>query len=111
MIAVAAVTYAEQRSFLYARVDQQARARGRRALARARQRRAAARRGSPPTRTLAGRPGPAAAPGEHGAPALPPGTYGQRRDAVGPGDRPRQISYSYERIGAGVAAAPRAGAR
>jgi two-component system OmpR family sensor kinase len=79
MVAVAAVTYAEQRSFLYSRVDDQA-------------------RGAIPymSRLLdskgfgvgSGTPFPGDGPGHdfHGAPPgfnPPPGTYGQRRNAMG----------------------------
>jgi two-component system, OmpR family, sensor kinase len=95
MIAVAAVTYAEQRSFLYSRADQQARsAVG--ALSRVLD--SAGLR--PPGFTPGdgggggGGGGPGGSPGEHGGPVLPPGTYGQRRTASGEVLGSRQISYS-----------------
>jgi two-component system, OmpR family, sensor kinase len=92
LIALAAITYAEQRSFLYERVDDQTRAaipavsrqlapEGRRGLPRP--------PGIPPgARPPSGAPVP---PDEHGPGGhdegpelnLPPGTYGQRRNASG----------------------------
>ena len=61
LIAVGAVTYAEQRSFLYSRVDQQARSAVDAALAGARQRRPATAGRRPGRRTAAAAPagGPA----------------------------------------------------
>ena len=72
----AAITYAEQRSFLLDRVDQQAAGR-----ARPRSRARSAEQGDPAQPTAAarddpGRPRPAPDFG------LPPGTYGERRDAA-----------------------------
>ncbi|HXB16186.1 MAG TPA: HAMP domain-containing sensor histidine kinase [Solirubrobacteraceae bacterium] len=95
MIAVAAVTYAEQRSFLYSRADQQARsAVG--ALSRVLDDAGLRPPGSAPggEEGGGGRPGPGGGPGDHGGPTLPPGTYGQRRTASGEVLGSRQISYA-----------------
>jgi two-component system, OmpR family, sensor kinase len=94
MIAVAAVTYAEQRSFLYSRVDQQARsAVG--ALSRVLDNAGLRPPGFPPGGDEGGgRPAPGGEPGDHGVAILPPGTYGQRRTAGGEVLGSRQISYS-----------------
>jgi two-component system OmpR family sensor kinase len=105
MIAVAAVTYAEQRSFLNSRVDQQARsAVG--GLSRVLDSAGLRTPGFVPGGEGAGEPGPGGpgGPGEHGAPVLPPGTYGQRRTAGGEVIGERQISYSSSES---VPAAPR----
>src|SRR5690242_6521580 len=78
MIAVAAVTYAEQRSFLYSRADQQARsAVG--AVSRVLDSAGLRPPGFGPGGDGGGGGGPGGAPDEHGGPILPPGTYGQRR--------------------------------
>ncbi len=91
MIAVAAVTYAEQRSFLYSRADQQARsAVG--ALSRVLDNAGLRPPGVEPGDEGGG--GPGGAPGARGGPVLPPGTYGQRRTASGEVIGSRQISYS-----------------
>ncbi len=96
MIALAAVTYAEQRSFLESRANQQARV---------------AVDGLSQLLDEAGlRPadypfvgpghvgplgGPGGGPGHHGGPvSLPPGTFGQRREASGRVLGSRQIRYS-----------------
>ncbi|HTR89321.1 MAG TPA: HAMP domain-containing sensor histidine kinase [Solirubrobacteraceae bacterium] len=73
LIVLAAVTYAEQRSFLYGRVDQQAREAGP-ALSRALDQ-----QGFMPPGVGLGGPGGVGGP----LPNLPPGTYGQRRNASG----------------------------
>jgi two-component system, OmpR family, sensor kinase len=91
MVAVAAVTYAEQRSFLYDRADQQARA-AVGALSRVLDSAGLQVPGFPPDQD-GGQPAPGGAPGAHGAPVLPPGTYGQRRTATGQVLGQRQISY------------------
>ena len=82
MVAVAAVTYAEQRSFLYSRVDQQARA------AIPYMSRLLDSKGfGVPGQPFGGAGEPGHDFGEHGVapPGFnpPPGTYGQRRDASG----------------------------
>jgi two-component system, OmpR family, sensor kinase len=94
MVALAAVTYAEQRSFLESRADQQARsAVG--ALAQALDN-----AGYRPAGAGAGVPGGGPLP-RGGDPddhkpqvSLPPGTYGQRRDATGKILGARQFKYS-----------------
>src|SRR5258707_1117509 len=99
MVALGAVTYAEQSSFLQSRADQQARA----AVGALSQALDAA--GFRPAG--AGEPGGAGGPlsrrdqGRGGGPGangplvnLPPGTYGQRRDASGQVIGSRQIQYS-----------------
>ncbi len=103
LVALAAVTYAEQSSFLQGRVDQEVRGAGpalSRALEDAGYRPSAetqasgnpssaagAAHGSPAAGNfLQGGPGSPGAPGAGGpgaAPMLPPGTYGQRRNATG----------------------------
>ena len=85
----AAITYAEQRSFLYDRVDQQ--------VARRRSRPSSA---SSTTATARLRPRPARRPGAAAAPGaggLPPGTYGERRDADRQGARRRRSSSATTR--------------
>jgi two-component system OmpR family sensor kinase len=87
LIALAAVTYAEQRSFLLGRIDQQARGAApalSSALDRAGYRPPAAFPGPADGGGLNGHGPPGARHGPDGAgPNLPPGTYGQRRDASG----------------------------
>jgi two-component system OmpR family sensor kinase len=97
LVLLGAVTYAEQRSFLYERVDQQARAAVEalsRALDNAGYRPAQgpqAPGGGPERSGQGGEPGAGSGAGEpgRGGPGgpplvnLPPGTYGQRRDASG----------------------------
>jgi two-component system, OmpR family, sensor kinase len=80
LIVLAAVTYAEQRSFLLGRVDQQVRAAGP-PLSRALDEEGFLPAGS--TRVAPG--APLEGPGGGGGPLpnLPPGTYGQRREATG----------------------------
>src|SRR5581483_4606077 len=80
MVAVAAVTYAEQRSFLYSRLDDQARG----ALPYMSRLLDSKGFGVPAAPGL-DREDPGHAPGEEGPPGFnaPPGTYGQRRDARG----------------------------
>ncbi len=92
MIAVAAVTYAEQRSFLYSRADQQARsAVG--AISRVLDNAGLRPPGFAPGGEGGG--GFGGGPGGHGGgPVLPPGTYGQRRGASGEVIGSRQIAYS-----------------
>ena len=114
LLVAGAVTYAEQKSFLQDRVDQQARAalpsvsreldeQGRersRLREPARVRRSAG----------AGRPGQVAGPGAAVARMprvnLPPGTYGQRRDASGEVLGNVVLSYGEEPL-AGPAGSPR----
>jgi len=94
MIAVAAVTYAEQRSFLYSRADQQARsALG--AMSRVLDNAGLRPPGfAPGGEGEGGDGGLGGAPGDHGGgPVLPPGTYGQRRTASGEIVGSRQIAY------------------
>ncbi len=86
LLTLAAITYAEQRSFLESRVDQQARA-AIPAVARALDERGATTPGArtpPDARGPDGRPpdGPGGGPGGPEI-NLPPGTYGQRRNAAG----------------------------
>ena len=78
LLLLAAITYAEQRSFLLDRVDEQARRRA--ARSRARWRSAAS--ATTPSRTAAARGG---GPPRGGGPGvgLPAGTYGELRDASG----------------------------
>jgi two-component system OmpR family sensor kinase len=84
LVALAAVTYAEQRSFLLGQIDQEARGAGP-ALTHALD--TAGFTPAGPANPVAGpdEDGPAGQRGGPGAPNpnLPPGTYGQRRDASG----------------------------
>ncbi len=91
LLALAAVTYTEQRSFLLGRVDTQLREAGP-ALSFALQQAASGSEGeagsiasgAPPGAQGAGRGGPhGGPPGAGHSPNLPPGTYGQRRSASG----------------------------
>jgi two-component system, OmpR family, sensor kinase len=99
LVALAAVTYAEQSSFLQGRIDQEVRGAGpalSRALDNAGYRPSEgaatgtsageAQEPAPAANFLKGGPGNPGGPGAGGpgaAPMLPPGTYGQRRDAAG----------------------------
>ena len=92
MVAAAAVTYAEQRSFLFDRVDQQlrsappevARELGRRGIGpRARTYRPSGGPGGPSGAAPPRGPGPPPGAGSDAEAGLPPGTYGQRRSASG----------------------------
>jgi len=95
LLLLGGITYAEQRSFLLDRVDQQARA-ATRVLSRVlddrgllppgavRGDRGGARRGGGPRDRPPGSPGPDGRSGPGGGGVdLPPGTYGERRDASG----------------------------
>jgi two-component system, OmpR family, sensor kinase len=99
MVALGAVTYAEQRSFLEDRVDQEARA-AVGALAQAldaaglRPPGSAPGGGGGPGAPGSGGPGPDADDGHNPQVNLPPGTYGQRRDASGHVLGHRLITYS-----------------
>jgi two-component system OmpR family sensor kinase len=94
MVALAAVTYAEQHSFLQSRADQQARA----AVGALSQALDSAGLTPPPgdgDDFRGHRPGPGAAGGGRTPLVnLPPGTYGQRRAASGKVIGARQIKYS-----------------
>ena len=95
MIALGAVTYAEQRSFLEDRVDQEARsAVG--ALSQALDAAGFRPQGPGPGDGPGGASGPQGDADDRHAPPvnLPPGTYGQRRDANGTVLGHRQIDYS-----------------
>jgi two-component system, OmpR family, sensor kinase len=97
MIALAAVTYAEQRSFLESRADQQAQS-AVDGLSQLLDQAGLRPAGFPPAGPQAGHggfAGPGGGPGGHGGPvSLPPGTYGQRREASGHVLGSRQFSYS-----------------
>ena len=105
LLLLGGITYAEQRSFLLDRVDQQARA-ATRVLSRAlddrgflpsgavRGDRGGARRGGGPLDRPPGSPGPDGRSGPGGGGVdLPPGTYGERRDASGKVLRHVALSY------------------
>jgi two-component system OmpR family sensor kinase len=86
LIALAAVTYAEQRSFLLGRIDQQVRAAAgavSRALDLAGYQPAGEHGGSEAFGGAGGGRGPGGGAPAGPGPNLPPGTYGQRRDASG----------------------------
>jgi two-component system OmpR family sensor kinase len=80
LLTLGAVTYAEQRSFLMDRVDQQARRAPEGMMVLLGAQGIGPRIGDGDDHP--GRP-PGAGPGGPGGPSLPPGTYGQRRDADG----------------------------
>jgi two-component system OmpR family sensor kinase len=98
LIALAAVTYAEQQSFLRSRVDQEA------VAARAALSQLLDNEGFRPPAPEAGASddeddsalgGPGGGPADHGpGVSLPPGTYGQRRDSLGRVLGSKQIHYS-----------------
>src|SRR5258708_367515 len=97
MVALGAVTYAEQSSFLQSRADQQARA-AVNAMSFLLDKAGfvpsedGEQPPEPPNGDGGGRGG---RPGAGGQPNLPPGTFGQRRDASGtPIGHPLQITYS-----------------
>src|SRR5258708_14961088 len=97
MVALGAVTYAEQSSFLQSRADQQARA-AVNAMSFLLDKAGfvpsedGEQPPEPPNGDGGGRGG---RPGAGGQPSLPPGTFGQRRDASGtPIGHPLQIKYS-----------------
>ncbi len=109
LLTLGGITYAEQRSFLYERIDRQVRS-APAALARALGERgigpAPLERSSPGA--APGAPG-AAPPPRGGAPGnfdLPPGTYGQRRDASG-----RVLGSTVLDYGQGIVARPALPAR
>jgi len=79
MLALAAVTYTEQRSFLQGRVDQELRQAGQ-TVSQQLDREGYAAPGTSPLSSDGGRQG---GTGPGGGPRLPPGTYGQRRTATG----------------------------
>jgi two-component system OmpR family sensor kinase len=98
MVALGAVTYAEQRSFLESRADQQARSAIGAVTAQLDS--AGLRPAGAGTPDADGAPdraglGPGGGPAAHAGPVnLPPGTYGQRREASGHVIGARQFKYS-----------------